>query len=225
MSDSIADRLVEIKSGLAEGVTLVAVSKTHGNDKIMKAYEAGQRVFGENKVQEMVDKYESLPKDIQWHLIGHLQTNKVKYIVPFVSLIHGVDKEKLFREIEKRAEKIDRQVNVLLQMHIAEEDSKFGFDRDELMNFLESDAFRNRTHTRVCGMMGMATFTDDKAQVSREFEGLHRLFSEVKKSYFSEDDHFNTLSMGMSGDYEVAISAGSNMVRIGSAIFGERNYQ
>lgn len=225
MSDSVAERLQHVRSELPEEVTLVAVSKTHGEEKIMAAYDAGQRVFGENKVQEMLDKYESLPKDIEWHLIGHLQTNKVKYIVSFVSLIHAVDKEKLFQEIEKRAGMADRQVDILLQIHIAEESNKFGFDRDELHAFFAGDTFTKRKHTRVRGMMGMATFTDDRIKVKREFEGLKRLFEEVRTAHFTDDSHFDILSMGMSGDYEAAIAAGSNMVRVGSAIFGERNYR
>lgn len=203
---------------------MVAVSKTKPASDIKALYDAGQRIFGENKVQELADKAAQLPTDIEWHMIGHLQRNKVKYIAPFVSLIHGVDSLKLLKEINKQAEKAGRTIPCLLQMHIAEEDTKFGLDKAELQALLTCPEYQNMHHVKVCGLMGMATFTDDTMQVTREFEGLKKLFDEVKQQHFANSSSFNTLSMGMSGDYELAIAAGSNMVRIGSLLFGERNY-
>lgn len=205
-----------------KNVKLVAVSKTKPASDIETLYNAGQRIYGENKVQEMVDKAAMLPTDIAWHMIGHLQRNKVKYIAPFVSLIHGVDSLKLLQEIDKQAEKANRTIPCLLQMHIAEEDTKFGLDKQELKALLTSTEYQNMQHVQVCGLMGMATFTDDTAQVKREFEGLKALFDEVKQQHFADTPAFDTLSMGMSGDYELAIAAGSNMVRIGSMLFGNR---
>lgn len=207
-----------------KSVKLVAVSKTKPVEDIMVLYEQGQRIFGENKAQELTEKYEQMPKDIEWHMIGHLQRNKVKYIAPFVSLIHAVDSLKLLKEINKQATKEDRVIPCLLQMHIAEEDTKFGLDRAELTELLESEAYRQMQHISIHGLMGMATFTDDTGQVRREFTGLKRLFDEVKAGYFADKPEFKELSMGMSGDYELAIEAGSTMVRIGSLLFGERNY-
>lgn len=223
-ADAIQDRLKTIQEELPKHVTLVAVSKVHPPEAIEAAYATGHRIFGENKVQEMDDKHAALPDDIEWHLIGHLQRNKVKYIVPYVSMIHAVDSQRLFNEIEKRAAGVERKIDVLLQMHIAEESSKFGFDRDELDAFLASEDFQQAGHVRVRGLMGMATFTDDEAQVRREFKGLKKLYDEFKSGIFADVDHFDTLSMGMSGDYKIAIEEGSTMVRIGSSIFGERQY-
>lgn len=223
-ADAIQDRLKQIREELPEHVTLVAVSKVHPPEAIEAAYAAGQRIFGENKVQEMDDKHAGLPDDIQWHLIGHLQRNKVKYIAPYVAMIHAVDSQRLFNEIEKRAAGAERTIDVLLQMHIAEESSKFGFDRAELEAFLVSEDFQTSSNVRVRGLMGMATFTDDEAQVRREFKGLKKLYDELKSATFADDPHFDTLSMGMSGDYKIAIEEGSTMVRIGSSIFGERQY-
>ncbi|MGN7513941.1 MAG: YggS family pyridoxal phosphate-dependent enzyme [Allomuricauda sp.] len=217
---SIKDNLNTIKSELSEGVTLVAVSKTKPNKDIMEAYEAGQRVFGENKVQEMVQKWEDLPKDIEWHMIGHVQRNKVKYMAEFVSLIHGVDSPRLLKEINKQAKKYDRVIPCLLQIHIAEEDTKFGLDQAELDELIESDAFKAMEHIKIVGLMGMATFTDDEEQVRKEFAQLKSMFDDLKTKL----NDITILSMGMSGDYKIAIGQGSNMVRIGSSIFGARNY-
>ncbi|MDG1573121.1 YggS family pyridoxal phosphate-dependent enzyme [Robiginitalea sp. M366] len=217
---SIAQQLKEIREELPKGVTLVAVSKTKSEAEILEAYQAGQRIFGENKVQEMVSKYEALPKDIQWHMIGHLQRNKVKYLVDFVSLIHGVDSLKLLKEIQKRAAGANRVVDCLLQVHIAEEATKFGFDSGELEALLGSGALEAFPNVRLRGLMGMATFTDDTAQVRREFRHLKTLYDRAREAWPNAD----TLSMGMSGDYPTAIEEGSTMVRIGSRIFGSRNY-
>ncbi len=217
---SIKDNLDKIKSELPLGVTLVAVSKTKPNKDIMQAYDAGQRVFGENKVQEMAQKWQDLPKDIEWHMIGHLQRNKVKYMAEFVSLIHGVDSPRLLKEINKQAKKHDRVIPCLLQIHIAEEDTKFGLDRNELDQLINSEEFKTMENIKIVGLMGMATFTDDKKQVSKEFALLKSLFDDLK----TELPDIGILSMGMSGDYQLAIKEGSNMVRIGSSIFGARNY-
>lgn len=221
--NEIQSNLEAIKDQLPENCTLVAVSKTKPSSVILTAYEAGQRHFGENKVQELTKKAEELPKDIQWHMIGHLQRNKVKYIAPFVHLIHGVDSLKLLKEINKQGEKVNRVIHCLLQVHIAEEETKFGFDEKELVNLLGSEEFASMKYVQINGLMGMATFTEDTDQVRREFKSLKNLFEQFKNS-----DHahlqMNTLSMGMSGDYLLALEEGSNMVRIGSSIFGERNY-
>ena len=203
---------------------LVAVSKTKPPEMILEAYNAGLKTFGENKVQEMVSKYEALPKDIQWHMIGHLQRNKVKYIAPFVHLIHSVDSLRLLQEIDKQAAKHDRVVDCLLQMHIAREDTKFGLNREELLEMLQSDSFRSLTNVRVTGLMGMATNTPDESQVRQEFRMLKSLFEEVKTSIQGSNLDMKEVSMGMSGDYEIALQEGSTMVRVGSAIFGPRNY-
>lgn len=203
-----------------QNVTLVAVSKTKPETDIMALYEAGQKIFGENKVQELQPKYEALPKDIQWHMIGHLQSNKVKYIAPFVSMIESVDSLKLLKEINKQAKKQERVIDCLLQIHIAEESSKFGLDKTELQDICgQLERFPN---IRICGLMGMATFTEDSAQVKREFNNLKTLFDQTKESYFSKEDAFKQLSMGMSGDYQLAVGEGANMVRIGSLLFGAR---
>jgi len=205
-----------------KGVNLVAVSKTHPVEEIIAAYQEGQRVFGENKVQELASKYEQLPTDIEWHMIGHLQTNKVKYIAPFVSLIHGVDRLKLLREINKQAVKKERVIDCLLQIHIAEEETKFGFSEQELLQLLQSLPEQQLNNIRIRGLMGMATFTSDMQQVRNEFSNLKQLFDRIKQQYFEDNDSFSELSMGMSGDYETAIEEGSTMVSIGSLIFGER---
>jgi len=202
--------------------TLVAVSKTKPADAIQELYDQGQRIFGENKVQELTWKYEALPKDIEWHAIGHLQTNKVKFIAPFISLIHSVDSLKLIKEIEKQAKKNDRVIEILLQFHIAEEDTKFGLDLSEVREILESDFYKNAQNIQVVGVMGMATFTHDKNQVRNEFRTLKNIFDELKKEFFENENSFKEISMGMSGDYELAIEEGSTMVRIGSLLFGAR---
>lgn len=204
--------------------TLVAISKTKPNSAILEAYNAGQRHFGENKVQELTDKYDALPKDIHWHMVGHLQRNKVKFVVPFVHLIHSVDSLRLLREINKEAAKINRVVDCLLQVHIAEEDTKFGFDEKELDDLLAGDAPRELPFVRIRGLMGMATFTEDEQQIRREFSGLKKLFDRLSKQYRGKNIAWKELSMGMSGDYQLALECGSTMIRVGSAIFGERNY-
>jgi pyridoxal phosphate enzyme (YggS family) len=220
---SIAQNLTKIKSQLPAHVTLVAVSKTKPVADLMEAYDAGQRIFGENKIQEMTDKWEVMPKDIEWHMIGHVQTNKVKFMAPYVSLIHGVDSLKLLQEINKQAAKNNRIIDCLLQVYIAEEESKFGLDEQELEELLklvqnDKDNFKN---LRIVGLMGMATFTENKNQIEKEFKHLKTIFDKYK-TLNTEHFQLNTLSMGMSGDYQLAISCGSTMVRIGSSIFGSR---
>lgn len=217
---SIEKKIVALKESIPAHVTLVAVSKTKPNEDLQEAYDAGQRIFGENKVQEMTRKWEELPKDIQWHMIGHVQRNKVKYMASFVSLIHGVDSFKLLKEINKQGKKNNRKIPCLLQIHIAEEDTKFGFDEKELLELVQDKAFLELDHVEIKGLMGMATFTDDKNQIRREFKSLNTLFQRLKTNL----DGLEILSMGMSGDYQIAIEEGSTMVRIGSSIFGARNY-
>lgn len=216
---TISDNLQQIKSAIPEHVTLVAVSKTKPASDVLEAYEAGHRIFGENKVQELAEKFEELPKDIEWHMIGHVQTNKIKYMAPFVSMIHGCDREKVLKMVQKEALKNDRIIDVLLQVHIAEESSKFGFDETELVEFIESNRWKEYSNIRIRGLMGMATFTEDGNQVSREFDSLKNLYDKFSNTVGS---NFDTLSMGMSGDFELAIQAGSNMIRVGSSIFGLR---
>jgi pyridoxal phosphate enzyme (YggS family) len=219
---SIATNLQTIKSTLPNHVTLVAVSKTKPVSDLMEAYNSGQRIFGENKIQEMVDKWEQMPKDIEWHMIGHVQTNKVKYMAPFVNLIHGVDSIKLLEEINKQALKNNRIIDCLLQIHIAEEETKFGLDEEELTALLSSDSFLNMKNIRIVGLMGMATFTDNQNQIKKEFTHLKSIFDSGRNGLQSVSTTLNTLSMGMSGDYQLAIACGSTMVRIGSSIFGKR---
>ncbi|MEM8909273.1 MAG: YggS family pyridoxal phosphate-dependent enzyme [Bacteroidota bacterium] len=215
--------LATIQQTLAQTNTqLVAVSKTKSNAQILEVYRAGVRHFGENRVQEVVDKYHQLPKDIHWHFIGHLQTNKVKYIAPFVHLIHSMDSPRIIQEVNKQAQKNDRVIEVLLQFKIAEEATKYGFDWETAVAFLQSPAFAEMNHVRIVGVMGMATFTSDETQVSQEFQTLRRFFLDLKADFFQHDDHFQEISMGMSGDYALAIKEGSTMVRIGSLIFGTR---
>jgi pyridoxal phosphate enzyme (YggS family) len=214
----IAQNLTKIKSQLPAHVTLVAVSKTKPVADLMEAYHAGQRVFGENYVQELVEKHEALPKDIQWHFIGHLQSRKVKQLAPFISLIHGVDSFKLLQEINKQAANNNRIIDCLLQIHIADEETKFGLDEEELNHILTSDYFKNLENIRIVGLMGMATFTDNQIQIEKEFKHLKTIFEKLRTQNFE----LQTLSMGMSGDFPLAISCGSTMVRIGSSIFGSR---
>jgi pyridoxal phosphate enzyme (YggS family) len=218
----IAERIKEITSTLPATVSLIAVSKTKPVSDLQEAYNAGQRAYGENKVQELVDKYEVLPKDIEWHLIGHLQTNKVKYIAPFVHLIHAVDSLKLLVEINKQAEKNERIIDVLLQFHIAQEETKFGLSPEEAKELIESDAFQSCQNIRVVGVMGMASFVDDEQQIHREFRTLRGIFDELRASNFKDLNYFKEISMGMSGDYQIAIEEGSTMIRVGSSIFGGR---
>jgi PLP dependent protein len=219
---SIAENIAKIKKEIPENVKLIAVSKTKPNTSILEAYNTGQRVFGENKVQELVDKYEALPKDIEWHLIGHLQSNKVKYIAPFVSLIHAVDSLKLLAEINKQALKNNRTIHCLLQFHIAKEDTKFGLTIEEAKQLLSSSDYQKLKNITITGVMGMATFTDNTAQIEKEFSELHTIFQELKITFFAQQPTFKELSMGMSGDYAIAIKKGSTMIRVGSNIFGER---
>ena len=220
----IQENITSIKQSLPEHVTLVAVSKTKPIADLQEAYDAGQRVFGENKAQEMATKFEALPKDIKWHMIGHLQRNKVKYLAEFVDLIHGVDSFRLLKEINKQAKKADRQIACLLQARIAKEETKFGLPFEEISTILNSDEFKNMQHIKIVGLMGMATFTEDEAQLNEEFTALKNLFEELQQAPATANCELKTLSMGMSGDYEIALNNGSTMVRIGSAIFGARNY-
>ncbi len=220
----ISERIKQIKSDLPAGVKLVAVSKTKPNEDILEAYRAGQKIFGENKVQDLALKYEELPKDIEWHHIGHLQTNKVKYIASFVSMIHAVDSLNLLMVIDKEAKKADRVIPCLLQFHIAEEETKFGLNQEEAIELLSSDEFKTATNVKIAGVMGMATFTNNIAQVQREFAALKSTFEMLKTKFFTDDKSFCEISMGMSDDYQIAIKEGSTMVRIGSTIFGVRNY-
>lgn len=222
--ETITKKLQRIQQNIPDYVSLVAVSKTKPNEAIIEAYEAGQRMFGENKVQELTQKYNDLPKDIEWHFIGHLQTNKVKYIAPFVSLVHAVDSIKLLKTIDKEAAKNKRIISCLLQFFIADEESKFGLNMKEADTLLQSEEYRKLQHVRITGVMGMATFTNDEQKITREFQTLKRNFDELKKRYFSDNDSFKEISMGMSNDYLLAIAQGSTMIRIGSTIFGEREY-
>ena len=218
-SMSISENIKDLKEKLSKDVSLVAVSKTKPISDLMQAYSAGQRIFGENKVQEMVEKWQQMPSDVAWHMIGHIQRNKVKYMAPFVSLIHGVDSLKLLREIQKEAIKNNRSIACLLQIKIATEESKFGLSEEEASAILESDEIKKLDHVKIIGFMGMATFTNNKVQLTQEFQRLKKYF-EIHKNMHQ----LSTLSMGMSADYQLAIENGSNMVRVGSAIFGKRNY-
>ena len=220
----IAGNINLIKKGLPNRVKLVAVSKTKPNEDILEAYYAGHKIFGENKVQDLVQKYEQLPKDIEWHFIGHPQTNKVKFIAPFIQLIHGVDSLKLLMAIDSEAKKNKREIGCLLQFHIAEEDTKFGLDISEAVEILESVEFKSLKNVKINGVMGMATYTDNIQQIRNEFKLLKTIFKTLKNEYFSEVKNFSEISMGMSDDYLVAIEEGSTMIRVGSKIFGERNY-
>jgi pyridoxal phosphate enzyme (YggS family) len=220
INKEVLARLTEITRG--KNVKLIAISKTKSEKEILEVYNTGQKIFGENKVQELVQKYEALPKDIEWHLVGTLQTNKVKYIAPFVSLIHSVDSLKLAIEINKQAQKCNRVIDVLLEVFIAAETTKHGFSEDELMAHLDINAFASLENIRIVGLMGMATYTQNKIVIRNEFAHLKNLFDRVKSTYFQNHPEFKELSMGMSGDYEIAIEKGSTMIRIGSAIFGER---
>lgn len=221
---SISENLRYYKDQLPVEVRLIAVSKTKPVTTIMEAYHAGQRVFGENKAQDMADKYGRLPSDIQWHFIGHLQTNKVKLIAPFVKLIHAVDSLRLLKEINKQAHINNRVIDCLLQFHIAEEDTKFGLNMEEATDMLSDKEFKNLTNVSITGVMGMATLTEDEHQISREFEQLHQIFAQLKNTVFMEQPSFCEISMGMSDDYKIALEKGSTMIRIGTGIFGARNY-
>ena len=218
----IQEEIKRIQAELPESVRLVAVSKFHPVEALQEAYDAGQRVFGESKVQEMTQKYEVLPKDVEWHFIGHLQTNKIKYMAPYVALIHGVDSYKLLAEINKQAIKAGRIIPCLLQIHIAQEETKFGFSTDECRAMLEAGEWKILNNVRIAGIMGMATNTEDEVQIAREFHTLSGFFREIKETYFKDAPEFKEISMGMSDDYPLAIEEGSTLIRIGSRIFGER---
>ncbi len=222
---NLKTNLQSFKSELPQGVKLVAVSKTHPSEVVMEAYNAGQRIFGENRVQELLTKAEVLPNDIEWHLIGHLQTNKVKYIVPFISLIHSIDSFKLLKEVNKEATKCSRVVDCLLQIYIANEETKFGLNDSELFELLSNSEFQNLKNCRIVGLMGMATFTDNRKQIRSEFQHLKVLFEKAKDKFPFLNPHFKELSMGMSSDFDIAIEEGSTLIRVGSAIFGNRKYQ
>ena len=219
----IKENLNSIRRNIPENVTLIAVSKTKPISDLQEAYDAEQRIFGENKALEMRDKHQVLPDDIKWHFIGHLQTNKIKYIAPFVTLIHSIDSASLLDAVNKEAAKNNRVIDCLLQFHIAQEDTKFGLDMEEAKNMIESENFKKMNNVRIVGVMGMATFTDDVNQVRNEFKTLKHIFDTLKDNYF-KDDSFKEISMGMSDDYPIAIEEGATMVRVGSKIFGARNY-
>ena len=220
----IKENLEAVRATIPANVTLVAVSKTKPVSDLQEAYDAGQRIFGENHALEMRDKHEVLPNDIQWHFIGHLQTNKIKYIIPFVSLIHSIDSQNLLEAVNKEAKKHGRVADCLLQFHIANEETKFGLDLEEAEALLNSDAFRQMENVRICGVMGMATFTDDEDEIHKEFRHLKTIFDTLKQKYFANQPQFKEISMGMSDDYPIAIAEGATMVRVGSRIFGARNY-
>jgi hypothetical protein len=219
----VAENIARLMDSLPEGVKLIPISKTMPEELIMQGWSAGYKVYGENKVQELTRKYEKLPKDIEWHMVGHLQTNKVKYIAPFVHLIQGVDRMKVLRVMNTEAQKTGRILRGLFQIHIAQEETKFGFDEEELLELLQSEAYGSISNVQMVGVMGMATFTDDSSQVRKEFQQLYRVFQRLKRDYFSADPDFNEISMGMSNDYKIALEEGSTMVRIGSLIFGPRD--
>ncbi len=221
---NIQVQIKEILAALPEGVRLVAVSKYHPCEALEEAYAAGQRIFGESHVQEMTRKHETLPADIEWHFIGHLQTNKVKYMAPYVALIHAIDSYKLLAEVNRQAAKVRRVIPCLLQIHIAQEETKFGFSFDECRRMLDEGAWKELANVRIAGVMGMASNVDDDEQIKAEFCSLSKFFDEIKRTYFADDEGFKELSMGMSDDYPLAIEAGSTLIRVGSKIFGERNY-
>lgn len=221
----VAENIEKIKQEIGEGVKLVAVTKIQPLDKVKAAYQAGHKIFGENKVQELTQKQAGLPNDIEWHMIGHLQTNKVKYIAPFVSLVHSIDRMKLLRTVNKEARKHKRVIPCLLQFHIAEEETKFGLSLEEAAEMLLSKDYQEMENIRIVGVMGMATFTGDEEKVRREFRHLREIYNKLKERFFSEQDDFRELSMGMTNDYPVALEEGSTLLRIGTAIFGERNTQ
>jgi len=221
----IAKNIEEIKSTLPEGIKLVAVSKTKSNNLILEAYHSGHKIFGENKAQELTRKHEELPEDIEWHFIGHLQSNKTKYIAPFVSMIHSIDPFKILKTVNKEARKNARVIPCLLQFHIAEEESKYGLTEENAKEILESESYQKMEHVSIVGVMGMATFTDDTEKVRTEFKKLKSIFEKLKEKNFADKPEFKEISMGMSDDYRLAVEEGSTMVRVGSKIFGERNYK
>ena len=222
---TIAEAIQQYINSLPQGVELIAVSKTFSKENIEEAYACGQRHFGENKVQELTEKASSLPTDIKWHMIGHLQTNKIKYIAPFIHLIHSVDSQKLLEAINKEAIKNNRTINVLLQIHVAQEETKFGLHPTELIELLDNKEWQKLTNIKICGLMGVASFTTDTEQIKQEFQQIKQIFDHCKKQYFSADEAFKEISMGMTSDYKIAVSQGSTLVRIGNGIFGKRYYQ
>lgn len=224
IASSVAENIARLKESLPEGVKLIPISKTMPEERIMEAWSAGYKIFGENKVQELTRKFENLPKDIEWHMVGHVQTNKVKYMAPFVHLIQAVDRLKVIQTMDREAQKAGRILQGLFQIHIAEEETKFGFNEIELLELLQSKEYMGLKHIKMVGVMGMATFTDDTAQVRKEFRHLYRVFRKIQQDYFVQDPEFKEISMGMSGDYNIAIEEGSTMIRIGSLIFGPRSY-
>ena len=221
---SVEQNITALRKDIPAGCTLIAVSKMQPVEKVLEAYETGHRVFGENKAQEMASKYQALPKDISWHMIGHLQTNKVKYIAPFVTLIHSIDSIRLLGEVNRQALKSKRVIRCLLQVHIAEEETKFGFSPEEILSLISSDVWNELQNIRIEGLMGMATFTDNQEQIRREFRSLKSLYEKLRSIPLPAVVGMKELSMGMSGDYKIAIEEGTTMVRVGTAIFGERNY-
>lgn len=224
MKERVATNLKKVLADLPEGVRLVAVSKFHPVEELLEAYDAGQRIFGESQVQELQRKVAAMPSDVEWHFIGHLQTNKVKYLAPYVSMIHAVDSLKLLREIDRQAAKNDRVIDVLLELHIAEEETKYGFSPSDCRELLASGEWRELRHVRICGLMMMATYTDDTTQIRLEMEQAQSLFHELKANYFAEEPSFCERSWGMSHDYRIALETGATLVRIGTTIFGERVY-
>lgn len=221
---TITEKIIDLQRSLPQGVTLVAISKTHPTEMIQQAYVAGQRVFGENRPQELKSKYEQLPKDIQWHMIGNMQTNKIRIIAPFISMIHSIDSQKLLELINKEAKRCDRIIDVLMEVHVAREVNKNGWLESDLMSYLDTGEYRGLDNIRVRGVMGMATYTDDITLIRTEFNRLRTIFENMQKVYFDGDKYFDTLSMGMTSDYRIAIECGATMVRLGSLIFGERDY-
>ncbi|HNW97858.1 MAG TPA: YggS family pyridoxal phosphate-dependent enzyme [Bacteroidales bacterium] len=219
---SIKENLLKLNEEIPSNVKLIAVSKTNPVEKILEAYQCGQKVFGENRVQELIEKQPKLPDDIEWHFIGHMQSNKVKYIASYISMIHSVESLKLLQEINKEAQKKNRIINCLLEMYIAKEETKFGLDYEEAVAIIESEEYKKMQNIRICGVMGMATFSEDTELVRNEFKDLKTIYHQLKSKYFCEDKYFREISMGMSGDYTIAIEEGSTIVRIGTAIFGER---
>lgn len=221
---SVRENLLQVKSQVPDNVCLIAVSKTKPVEAIQEAYDCGQRVFGENKAQEMRDKHAVLPQDIQWHMIGHLQENKIKYIIPYVTMIHSIDSLKLLKEVNKKAIQCERVVDCLIEMDISHEDSKFGLSIEELRDMLEGEDFQAMNNVRICGLMGIGSITDDREKTRQEFRNLKNMFEDIRKEYFQDKEYFTHISMGMSGDYDIAIEEGSTFVRVGSKIFGERDY-
>lgn len=221
---SVRENLLQVKSQVPDNVCLIAVSKTKPVEAIQEAYDCGQRVFGENKAQEMREKHAVLPQDIQWHMIGHLQENKIKYIIPYVTMIHSIDSLKLLKEVNKKAIQCERVVDCLIEMDISHEDSKFGLSIEELRDMLESEDFQAMNNVRICGLMGIGSITDDREKTRQEFRNLKNMFEDIRKEYFQDKEYFTHISMGMSGDYDIAIEEGSTFVRVGSKIFGERDY-